>query len=336
MNIFCTEASAKFINNQLQDSGLSAHEVRKIMGHDFLLEKPPLTKKIMLQNVIRTFETLHDVNYQQQYELNNFDKHLETNDVHSALFSNSENCIDLFNKHIRVGKLNINLFHDEIQVHSDRVVFTLIPIANDLDFYSPQGIIYSLAQHMKYLLGEYYDANCLEVGFKQILVPDESKFCRAVTSNIVTNAAHNYISIPKKMAMMANRHFNPLVQPYIDSQLHSEYDLRLSKDTFYDNFLHNITEAMNNSADGLSINSMAEMMNMSRSTLYRELADRNVTFSQIIEDRRKAMALDFLTNTNISIGEISDRLGYKNLSAFNRAFKRWFDSTPLTIRKYQS
>lgn len=336
MNIFCTEASAKFINNQLQDSGLSPQEVRGIMGHDFLLDNPPLTKKIMLQNGIQTFETLHDINYQQKYELNNLDRRLKTNDVHSALFSNSENCIDLFNKHIRVGKLNIKLFHDEVQVHSDRVIFTLIPIASGLDFYSPQGFFYCLAQHMKYILGEHYDANHLEVGFKQGQVPDESKFCRAVTSKIVTNAAHNYLTIPKEMAMMANRHFNPLVQPYIDSQLRSEYDLRLSRDTFFDNFQHKMTEAMNNSADELSINSMAEKMNMSRSTLYRELADRNVTFSQLIEDKRKTMALDFLTNTNTSIGEISDRLGYKNLSAFNRAFKRWFNNTPMTIRKHQS
>lgn len=336
MDIFCTESSAKFINNQLQDSGLSPQEVRGVMGHEFLLDNPPLAKKIMLKNVVRIFEVLTDLGYQQKHEFNHLEKQLEINDVHSALFSNSENCIDLFNKHMRVGKLNIKLFHDEIEVHSNRVVFTLLPIATDLDFYSPQGIFYSLAQHMKYVLGEHYDANHLEVGFKQIRVPDESKFCRAVTSNIVTNAAHNYLTIPKEMAMMANRRFNPLVQPYIDSQLRSEYNLRLSKDTFYDNFLHKITEAMNNSADELSINSMAEMMNMSRSTLYRELAERQITFSQIIEDKRKAMALDFLTNTNISIGEISDRLGYKNLSAFNRAFKRWFDNTPLTIRKYQS
>lgn len=336
MDIFCTEASAKFINNQLQDSGLSPQEVRGIMGHDFLLDNPPLTKKIMLQNGIQTFETLHDINYQQKYELNNLDRRLKTNDVHSALFSNSENCIELFKKHMRVSKLNINIFNDDIQVNNDSVVFNLTPITSELHFYSPQGIFYSFAQYMKYILGEHYDANCLKVGFKQQLVPNEDKFCRAVTSNIVTKAAHNYIAIPKEMAMMANRHFNPLVQPYIDSQLRSEYDLRLSRDTFFDNFQHKMTEAMNNSADELSINSMAEKMNMSRSTLYRELADRNVTFSQLIEDKRKTMALDFLTNTNTSIGEISDRLGYKNLSAFNRAFKRWFDKTPLAIRKYQS
>jgi AraC-like DNA-binding protein len=336
MEIFCTEASAKFIDSQLQYSGLSAHEVRNVMGHDFLLENPPLTKKIMFQNVIRTFETLHDVNYQQKYELNNLDRRLEINDVHSALFSNSENCIELFKKHMRVSKLNINIFNDDIQINNDSAVFNLTPITSELNFYSPQGIFYSFAQYMKYILGEHYDANCLKVGFKQQLVPNEDKFCRAVTSNIVTKAAHNYIAIPKELATMTNRYFNPIVQPYIDVQLRKEYAIRLSKDIFFDNFQLKITEAMNNSADVLSINTIAEHMNMSRSTLYRELAERDVTFSQVIEDKRKTMALDLLTNTNTSIGEISDRLGYKNLSAFNRAFKRWFNNTPMTIRKHQS
>ena len=71
---------------------------------------------------------------------------------------------------------------------------------------------------------------------------------------------------------------------------------------------------------------------MSRSTLYRHLADHEVTFSQLLEDERKEKALTFLKETKLSMGEISDRLGYANLSAFNRAFKRWFDTTPSLIR----
>lgn len=336
MNVLCTEASAKFIDRKLQSSGLSPQDVRNIMGHNFLLDNPPLAKKIMLPNVLRTFETLREIKYQHKHELDYLDKRLEINDVHSALFSNSENCIDLFRKHMRVSKLNMNIFNDDIQINHDNVVFNLTPISSELEFYSPQGVFYSLAQHMKYLLGEHYDSNRLKVGFKQHLVPNEDKFCCAVTSNIVTKSEYNYIAIPKELATMTNRYFNPIVQPYIDDQLRKEYAIHLSKDIFFDNFQLEVTEAMNNSADVISINTIAERMNMSRSTLYRELAERDITFSQIIEDKRKAMALDLLTNTNTSIGEISDRLGYKNLSAFNRAFKRWFNKTPLMIRKYQS
>jgi AraC-like DNA-binding protein len=336
MNIFCTEASAKFLDTQLQHSGLSNQEVREVMGYEFLLEQPPLTKKIMLKNVITTFETLRDVKYQQKMELDHLDKRLEINDIHRALLSNSEDCVDLFKRHMRISKLNINLFHDDIQIKNNNIIFKLTPIYSEIESYSPQGIFYHFAQYVKYILGEHFDAKHIEVGFKQDQIPNEIKFCNEVTSNIITKAECNYISIPKEMAAVTNRHFNPLVQPYIEKQLHLEYDIRLSKDSFFDNFLHKITDTMNKNVDEISINSMAERMNMSRSTLYRELSERNVTFSQIIEDKRKAMALDFLTNTNTSIGEISDRLGYKNLSAFNRAFKRWFDKTPLAIRKYQS
>ncbi len=336
MNILCTEASAKFIDRQLKHSGLSVQEVRGIMGHDFLLDNPPLTKKIMIQNVGKIFNALNDVNYHEKYELDYLDQCIEFNGVHRALFLNSENCIDLFKKHMQINNLNMKLFNDEILIDYDRVVFTLSPISSEIEFYSPQGVFYSFVQHMKYILGEHFDADRLKVGFKQQQVPSENKFCHAVTSNIITKTEYDFISIHKDMATMVSRNFNPFIQPYIEKQLHLEYDIRLSRDTFFDNFQYKMTEAMNNRADELSINSMAEIMNMSRSTLYRELADRNVTFSQIIEDKRKTIALDFLTNTNISIGEISDRLGYKNLSAFNRAFKRWFDKTPLMIRKYQS
>lgn len=72
---------------------------------------------------------------------------------------------------------------------------------------------------------------------------------------------------------------------------------------------------------------------MSRSKLYRELAKRNQKFSSIIESQRKSFAIEQIKNREISIAEISDLLGYANVSAFTRAFNRWFNVSPSKMRQ---
>ena len=72
---------------------------------------------------------------------------------------------------------------------------------------------------------------------------------------------------------------------------------------------------------------------MSRTTLYRNLAERNLTFKGIVDDMRKQSSLKYLNESTLSLGEICDLLGYANQSAFNRSFKRWFASTPSDYRK---
>jgi AraC-like DNA-binding protein len=335
MNIYCTEAAIRFCNSQLQRSGLSDSEAQKLIGHTLIANHPPLTKKIMAHNVMNIFHTLSDLNYQGKYELVDLDTYIQKDDIHRALCLNSENAVALFKSRTRISQLNLKLFDGRIEIDSDRFYFHVNPTVDSFDFYSVQGIFYSFAQQMKSILGELYNSENIEVAFTQKYIPDENVFCKTVSSNIVTKSDSNYISVPKNMALAKSIYFNPLIQPFIEDQLTKEYAIRLSADPFFDTILRKISDAIENKTDELSISTIANAMNMSRSTLYRSLSERNFTFSQIIEEKRRSMSMDLLVNTSISIGEISDRLGYKNLSAFNRAFKRWFNSTPLAMRKIQ-
>jgi len=52
-----------------------------------------------------------------------------------------------------------------------------------------------------------------------------------------------------------------------------------------------------------------------------------------LESVRQAIATERLRNSDISIIQLSDYLGYADNTAFTRAFKRWFGSTPREWRK---
>lgn len=57
------------------------------------------------------------------------------------------------------------------------------------------------------------------------------------------------------------------------------------------------------------------------------------SFSKLLQDRRCAVAADKLLNTELSVGEIINLVGYENESFFRRAFKEKYGKNPLDFRK---
>jgi AraC-like DNA-binding protein len=68
-------------------------------------------------------------------------------------------------------------------------------------------------------------------------------------------------------------------------------------------------------------------------TLQRRLAEGGVTFSQLVEEARRSMALTLLQAHGIKLVDVALDLGYSDNANFVRAFKRWTGSTPGAIRK---
>lgn len=81
------------------------------------------------------------------------------------------------------------------------------------------------------------------------------------------------------------------------------------------------------------IDKAAEHMCMSRRTLQRRLADHDVSFSYLVDNVRRHFACQLLHEASISMIDIALTLGYSELAAFNRAFKRWHGITPTQYRE---
>ena len=74
-------------------------------------------------------------------------------------------------------------------------------------------------------------------------------------------------------------------------------------------------------------------LHMSRRSLQRRLQSEGTSFAEVLSELRRDLALRYLSDPRIAIGEVGFLLGFLDLSAFHRAFKRWTGSTPAEYQR---
>jgi AraC-like DNA-binding protein len=77
---------------------------------------------------------------------------------------------------------------------------------------------------------------------------------------------------------------------------------------------------------------VARLLAMSPRTLERRLKQHGVKYKGLVNEMRRRFAFDYLKDRKRSSTEVAFLLGYSEVSALNRAFKRWTGSTPLEYR----
>lgn len=80
---------------------------------------------------------------------------------------------------------------------------------------------------------------------------------------------------------------------------------------------------------------IAGQLNMSRQTLYKRLKEENRTFADLLDQARREQALVYLRDHRRTLTEVAHQLGFSELSAFSRAFKRWMGQSPASFRGSQ-
>jgi AraC-like DNA-binding protein len=77
---------------------------------------------------------------------------------------------------------------------------------------------------------------------------------------------------------------------------------------------------------------VAKELGVSHRTLARSLAGDGLTFSAILDQNKADLAKSYLTHGDLSISQIAWLLGYREVSTFTHAFKRWHGITPTELR----
>lgn len=78
-----------------------------------------------------------------------------------------------------------------------------------------------------------------------------------------------------------------------------------------------------------SLDDVAANYNITPRSLQRRLQEEGTSFQQTVDTVRKNLATHYLESGKYKVKEISSLLGYNELSAFSRAFKRWTGKTPI-------
>jgi AraC-like DNA-binding protein len=83
----------------------------------------------------------------------------------------------------------------------------------------------------------------------------------------------------------------------------------------------------------IKIEEMAKELGMSTRSLNRRLHERSTSYKKIMNEVRSDLSIRYLENTNLSIDQIADLVGYAETTAFRKAFKIWTGISPSKHRK---
>ena len=73
----------------------------------------------------------------------------------------------------------------------------------------------------------------------------------------------------------------------------------------------------------LSMEEMADRLCIGPRTLARRLREEGTNYQNLVNETRKELAIQYLSNTSLTPKEIAYLIGFSNVSNFRRAFKAW-------------
>jgi AraC-like DNA-binding protein len=115
-----------------------------------------------------------------------------------------------------------------------------------------------------------------------------------------------------------------------NDKLCQDYIVRFDRQDIINQVSNTLVEMLPHGEPGMA--DIAAKLMLSSRTLQRKLKNQNTCFKQLLEDVRKEMAIQYIRQTHVPIGEISYRLGFAHINNFSRAFKRWTGMTPIDYR----
>ncbi len=105
---------------------------------------------------------------------------------------------------------------------------------------------------------------------------------------------------------------------------------RPRSDDLIDKLRHHVREALKQGEP--NVERLATRLNMSGRTLQRRLSDLQTSFQEVLDLVRFDLARAYLKDARLDVSQVAYLLGYSELRAFDRAFRRWADKSPTEWR----
>jgi AraC-like DNA-binding protein len=83
----------------------------------------------------------------------------------------------------------------------------------------------------------------------------------------------------------------------------------------------------------ISVVHVAGTLGVTPRTLNRHLGREGTTYSEIVDEVRRDIAVKHVEAESVPLGELAQRLQFTHLASFHRAFKRWTGMTPSRFRR---
>lgn len=123
--------------------------------------------------------------------------------------------------------------------------------------------------------------------------------------------------------------------PLVHQQLLAMAQARMKQLSVTDTFRGRVQQILGPLLHGQtpSLEETAARLGLPDWTLRRKLKEEGTTFQVLLDEMRQDLALGYMRDTQLSLGEIAYVLGFSTPGAFQRAFKRWTGETPGGYRR---
>ncbi|WP_158245729.1 MULTISPECIES: AraC family transcriptional regulator [unclassified Pseudomonas] len=125
----------------------------------------------------------------------------------------------------------------------------------------------------------------------------------------------------------SNKRLLQALQPFMEEQLKQR---SVSSKLFAD-----VCQAIAADLGRVGLVQIADSLGVSERTLQRRMAELDLKFGAMVEDARRALALDYVGKSDYRLTDVALMLGYTEASSFSRAFRRWTQLSPREYRKSQ-
>ncbi len=177
------------------------------------------------------------------------------------------------------------------------------------------------------LLGSHF--KCLRLQFSHSPISTMSNYKKRFNTEVLFNQEHDAI-------VMENGFLDrPLNQSNKATKQHTANYLQRIKSDYEFDIVQQVTTLIQQTlgVQEASIERIAELLEINKRTLQRQLKERDVVFRELINDIRIKNACWFLQSSTMDITILSAILGYNDVSGFSRAFKKSKGISPLKWRK---
>ena len=150
------------------------------------------------------------------------------------------------------------------------------------------------------------------------------------TSEVSFDEPANGFAVPLAVLDAPVRGGDVALYEFLEEHALAALASRPRTDDMIDKLRHHIRDALKQGEP--NVERLAKRLNMSGRTLQRRLADLKTSFQEVLDLARFDLARAYLKDVRLDVSQVAYLLGYSELRAFDRAFRRWASKSPTQWR----
>lgn len=245
------------------------------------------------------------------------------------LFLSSQTFGDGLTRALNYQRLLSDVAQTYLSVEGDRASLVFdTALGDQVDHHFIECIMFGVIRFFRSITDDAFQPIEIQLIFDE--PANKAEYERVFSSPVLFKKTKNAITFPSDILNFQSQHAEPEL---ID--LHEEVaEAHVAKIEKQD-LIYQIRQILSEHLDKKEVNLelVAEALQLSPRNLRAQLAALGTNFNQVLSEYRTLLAKRLLERTREPIDEICYLLGFSEISAFYRAFKRWTGMTPIEYRK---